>query len=130
MKDFLKFMAGLCAVVVLIVAGIYAWQNLRWTFASPLALAFHEQDMSGRSTASFSHAEVRKFIALDLNEADALAKLGGFDCKALTIATSQAVCYRDILQGLCKQLWRIQLIYGTDAKITRATASIRQTCWW
>ena len=130
MKQVLQALGVAAAIFAAIAAGIYGWQQLRWTFASPLELAFYEQDLTDKFTVSFSHAEVRKFISLDLVAAGELGSKSGFDCKALTIARAQAVCYRDILDGLCKQLWRVQLIYGKDNKIARATASIRKTCFW
>ncbi len=129
MNQWLKALLITVAIPLLAIAVMLAWQSLRWTFASPLALAFEEQTIEGSVTASFSHAEVRKFIQLDVKAADDLATAAGFDCKALVTAPSNAVCYRDIIEGLCKQLWRIQLFIGKNNKITRSSASIRQTCW-
>jgi hypothetical protein len=131
MKSALKPLLITFALIGLVIAGFFAWQHLRWQFASPLALAFHDQQIGKRATHSFSHAEVRKFISLNPFDAEKLANEAGFDCKAFTFAAGQAVCYRDIFQGMCSQLWRVQLVIDTKTTtVSRATASIRQTCLW
>jgi hypothetical protein len=129
MKPWLKALIITVAIPLLAIALTLTWQSLRWTFASPLALAFHEQEITGSASTSFSHAEVRKFVALDIESAAVRARDSGFSCSAALITRAQTVCYRDIVQGLCTQLWRIQLVFGEDATVSRASASIRQTCW-
>ncbi len=130
MKPVLKPLLVTLALIGIIVAGFFGWQQLRWQFATPLAVAFHEQDIGERITHSFSHAAVRQFISLKALDAEKLANESGFDCKAFTFAAGQAVCYRDLFQGLCKHLWRIQLVIDKETTVSRATASIRRTCLW
>lgn len=130
MKTVLKPLLVTLALVGLVAAGFFAWQQLRWHFTAPLALAFHDQDIGDAATHTFRHAEIRKLISLNAHDANALATEAGFDCNALTFAAGQAVCYRDVLHGLCKDLWRIQLVIDDKVTVSRATASIRRTCWW
>ena len=129
MKPWLKALIITAAIPGLAIAVTLAWQSLRWTFANPLALAFHDQDIAGTGSTSFTHAEVRKFISLDIESAAVRARDSGFTCSAALITRAQTVCYRDIVEGLCSQLWRVQLVFDEKATVNRAAASIRQTCW-
>ncbi len=117
----------IAGLILTVVAGFMIWQQARWLFAAPLAVAFHEYEMEG-DKASVSHAEVRKFISLDLLAADELAKTGGFDCKALRLGGPLVVCYRDVWTGLCKDLWSLELTYDDKKKITRANGRKRRVC--
>ena len=125
-------LVGLFAVfgLLLVVAvGLFVWQQARWTFAAPLAVAFQEHAVDDGNT-SIRHAAIRKFIALDLLAAGELAGSAGFDCKALKIGRSLALCYRDVWTGLCKELWSLELIYDGKNKIKQATGRKRRVCLW
>ena len=110
-----------------VVAGTMIWQQVRWTFATPLATAFHQHERDS-DEVSVRNAQVRKFIALGLLEADELAKAAGFDCKGLKNTKSLVVCYRDVWTGLCKSIWSLELTYDDKNKITRANGRIRKIC--
>lgn len=120
-------LAVIAGLLVMILAGVMIWQQARWVFASPLAVAFHQQEMD-TDKVSVDGPEIRKFISLALVEADKLAKTGGFDCKGLTFSSSLVVCYRDIWTGLCSEIWSLELVYDDQRKITRANGRKRRTC--
>ncbi len=115
-------------VLLGVVSGVAVWQQVRWAIATPLATAFHDhvEDWGG---TNIRHAEIRKFISLDLRTADELARSAGFHCRGLTVGKSLVLCYRDVWSGLCKELWSLELVYGRENKITRATGRKRAICY-
>ena len=120
---------GLVVVALLFlipIGAVLIWQQVRWTFASPLAIAFHEHDVSAGE--QIRHKQIRKFLWKEAAEANEVAKTAGFDCKAYRAAAGLGVCYRDVWSGLCKDIWSLQLIFDKNKQIFKSTGRKRRVC--
>lgn len=121
---------GLVVVALVFLIPIGAallWQEARWMFADPLAIAFRDHDVNKDGNAVYG-AEIRKFINMEPLKAEELAEAAGFDCKALAFANSLAVCYRDVWTRLCKNIWNLQMVLDNKKKIIQASGRKRRVC--
>lgn len=120
---------GLVVVALLFlipIGSVLLWQQVRWTFASPLELVFQEHDVSAGE--EIRHKEIRKFLWKKAAEANEMAKTAGFECKAYKAAAGVGVCYRDLWNGICKDIWSLQLVFNNDKEIQQSTARKRRVC--